>query len=378
MIHSKVNSFKETIIEITPEILDFYFRRNDWKKIDSQYSGLSIYINPKDENIKLLIPKQRTSDYLLHIKNAVELISEIENKNITQIVNNILSLDRDFHNYRVLTVSQNSIKLSTAEQVLASARKIFELSAKKEYDKSNFSIKENKRDKIASYINSCRFTHTWKGSFGFTVTSPLNAPSLGLFDDTSDTYERMVSKRIFRGFKIINEAVLKNSSDYIVDNSDIGFDGNMCNKLLVLSEKLENNSVEYSITWGPVVKIQSEFTEPKSIKLDRKSFNLAEKAALKLSEKSEQFETRFNGFPTSLRSDKEHLISKKEFGERYISVRGSSREIKSATLKMELEINDYLAAVKAHKEGRDVRVFCVVKRKHKGWEVLKVKQLKVL
>ncbi|MGV8018696.1 MAG: hypothetical protein AB2L26_11035 [Ignavibacteria bacterium] len=368
--------------EISNEDIIYYLERTGWEKKETKYKGLLLFHN-KSVNLDILLThNNKLSDYQLNIEKAINMISLAEESNADIIIRSIKTLDTDFHNIKVHIDSGESIPVTWAEQIITSSKSIIENIARREAQKlPEDEIKYRKRTKTEvadNFIKSCKLAHTWRGSFGFTIESPLSLPGIASIKDIHENYERRVSKRMYLGFKILKESTDNKSVDYILDNLSVGFDGNMMKQFVEIANDLKYTPITYNVNWSPTIKIDNAIKKYNIIELDRDNYRMAEKALSKMLTNDEDIEIKFTGFPEGLKSSKELLLSNKLAGDRTIMVRGYSKEIDKAVLKMELDWDNYQNALHAHENKNDVRVHCIVKKKQKGWEVLKVIDFKVL
>jgi len=364
------------------ENLKIYLDKSGWKVFDTQYKGLILYLNESFPDLRVVIPLNfDIPDSNQRIDDSINLLALIREEKKEVLINLLSQFNVDLHNYRIPGKDISSVPLYLAEEIISSTRKLIYLSAQAEFEKmKDYFKKENKSkmDVSSDYIQQCKFAHTWKGSFGFTIEAPLNLTSIGIFNDQPANYERKISQKIYDGMKIIKHAEKLNADNYIVDNSEIGFNSKMLKEVLEIGEHINYNNLEYSTTWSPALPVETIYTEIKSFLLNKSTFQLVEKAVSKLNVDDDEYEIIFYGFPEGLKSTKELLLDKSLEGKRYIYVRGFSENIKEVTLKLDLNLVDYLKAVHAHENHNDVKVKCVVKKKPKGWEVLKVTSFDVL
>ena len=133
-----------------------------------------------------------------------------------------------FSNRTLLRINKNadSIDLTLLEVLISSAKYTFKEAAKIEHSLylqtlSSFQKSKEKsiKEETDNFVNSCKFAHTWQGSFGVTLETPLSIPSLGMDNNIPEPLGRKASKRILSGMKVISEAVSAGSPDYILDNS---------------------------------------------------------------------------------------------------------------------------------------------------------------
>lgn len=363
------------------ENLFLYLSRNNWKELKTQYSGLKVFNNPDYENLKVILPRTPESpDYQERVDDAIELLSKLGNNRKEIFINLLDQFIVDFHNYRVPGKDIPAVPLNLAEEIISSSKRIIYHAAQEEYNNYRDLFIKEKRSKLdisKEYVDQCKFGHTWKGSFGFTIEAPLNPKSIGLFNDPIPSYERKISKRIHVGMKIIKEAEQLRSENFIVDNIEIGFNVKMLSEILAIADAIKFNKIEYSTTWAPVLPVEKEYSRTEEYSISHQTFNWIEKAVSKLKVEDDEQEILFFGFPEGLKSPKEQLLDKKLEGNRFISVRGVSEGIKETVLKLELSYTDYLKAVHAHENHKDLKVRCIVRKKPRGWDVIKIKKFEI-
>lgn len=365
------------------ENIKLFLEKKGWHRKETKFTGLVFYCNDLYKDINIILPKNINNlDSEHKINDALNLIALMDEIELHVLKNLMYNFDKDLHNYRVPGANIESVSLLLAEEILTTSRKIIYYTAQTVYDKMKDSFRNEKRSKYNisnSYVEKCSFAHTWRGSFGFTIETPLNLPSIGLFEDTPENYERMISKKIFDGMRIVTQAEENKSANFIVDNSEIGFNAKMLSSLMEIAECVQFRDLEYSTSWSPAIKVQEGYSDKKRFILNNNTFQYIEKALSQLgNEDDQEYEVVFYGFPEGFKSHKEKLLDSDSFGDRFIFVRGFSDNLKTTTLKMELKLEDYLNAVRAHENHADVKVRCRIKKKFRGWEVTQVLSFEVL
>lgn len=82
-------------------------------------------------------------------------------------------------------------------------------------------------------VQRCLFGHTFHGSFGYTIESPITAPSqlhypYGKSSQVQIPIERKVVERITRGFLNVQKAARRQNPEEISHNYEFGLNANMC------------------------------------------------------------------------------------------------------------------------------------------------------
>lgn len=358
------------------ENLKVYLRKSNWKSFQTNYSGLNAFLNEEFEKVKIILPVEYDFPGIdQRIDAAIKTLTAIKNENEKLFTKALLEFDSDLHNYRVPGENLSAVSLYLAEEIITSMRKLIQSSAQSEYNKFREQFKKDKKTMSqvsTEYVNSCRFGHTWEGSFGFTIETPINLKSIGLFEEESPKYERKISEKIYSGMKIIHEADRLNTPNYIVDQSENGFNAKMLKQVLEIGNYVNYSTIEYSTTWSPALIVNKSFEEQKSFQMNSKTFSLVEKAITQMKDDDDTYEITFIGFPKGFSADKELLLDREMIGKRLIKVDGVSDTINNAVLTFELGYIDYLKAVNAHENHKDVKIKCKVKKKSRGWEVLEL------
>lgn len=363
------------------ESLLLFLEKQNWAKHNTNYQNIKIY---KKEDLSdasiILTDTSDISDFENRMWESIELLSRIYEKDKNEFINSLLAFEIDIHNYRISGKYINSVPIELAENILSSTKGLLLTAAQREFEamrKTFDKKKELKSVVVEKYLQECKFGHTRKGSFIFSIEAPLHIKSYGLFKDSEPTYERRISERIYKGIRILKNAEIQESENYIVDHAKDGFDGKMLNKILEIAEFVDRQSIEYSTTWAPAIEIDISFLEQPIIELNKKMFRYVEKAAIQLNYDESMYETIFMGFPEGLSSSQELVLDKKQFGDRKIKVKGYSTITNKATLSFTVNYDNYQTAITAHENGVDLFIKCKIKKALRGWEVVELIDLKL-
>lgn len=377
----------ELIKSVSRDGLELYLSRKGWKKERSNRDGIEIFIEPNQVNpFEIFLPKRITdnSSQLL-IEDAIKTLSHAEGLKRDEVVLGIIGIDKDLFNYRLPVESSEAVSVVLMREVLDATTHAFKeasyYEAKLYYDELSKVGKKNEispKDQSFGFMKECRFAHTWKGSFGVTIEVPLQLPSYGLFDDIPDTLGRKTSKRIMKGFSIVEKAVELGSVDYILDNILVRDDILSLEAMPSLLGVLRNCEINLGVKYSPLISIEHGFVS--DVLINEKKLLVLEAAIDKVKYPDEIKDIVVIGFPETISSSKEDLLEDIDDAARRVTVRGISSQVdgKVLALKMDLSLDDYKKAIRAQAEVREVRVRCDVKKRYRGWEVVNVKSFDLI
>lgn len=366
---------------IDHNLIEFYLSKKGWTKASTNRRSINIFIEPDVETpFEIILPNRKfEAGYELTLNDAIRVISEIENRPPEKVIESIKKIDRDFHNFRIKTKESDSVSFDLINSLLNVNRYVFSKASQLENKKIYDNLEPDKRktlkspkDEAKRYVKDCRFTHTWKGSFGITIEAPLYVPTLGLFEDIPETTARKTTKRITDGYNLIDMATKQNSSSFIIDNSENETDILVFEHLPELQSIIRREEIEISVNFSPIIKLDDKYKEQGRPLLNAKALRLAEEAINQVKYSNDELDVEIIGFPKTIHATKEDLLKDTEGSDRRVVVEGVSRQIDHVSLKMDLLLDDYKKAIRAQDEIRNVRVKCRVKKKTKGWEVINV------
>ena len=103
------------------------------------------------------------------------------------------------------------------------------------------------------YADDCRFGHTFRGSFGFTIKSPIVpnlSPTMPGVEEQAPL-ERRIMQRIARGVNHIAQAGVERDPAVIFDNYQTGFSANVCEDFVDLMGAVGGQSLAFEFSFSP-------------------------------------------------------------------------------------------------------------------------------
>lgn len=352
-----------------------FLRSNGWHEITHPNRKLSVFHGPETDSgvpLELLLPSSNNfEDLTKRIYDSFLLISnlyEIDPSNLASILKG-LNTDKFFVKLSPNDNFQYSIPLELAKKEVNGIRNLFLYAACSEknalpHHEHPSSIGYQMADKI-------RFGHTFHGSFGFSVESPVveELKQQNLF---SPPIERRVIERIVRGIQSTDKAVHMKDPEILVTNFRYGFNSRMCEAIVEMGEMMET-PVELSVRWASNLPPTEDVMDFKSKLIGEEEISYLKYAADKLKEVSPE-RTLIIGRVINLHSNDPI----KEDGKRTIILKHSHEDYGNIDVRIELGISQYLQAIEAHKSRALLEIQGLLERKGSVWQLDAVSEVKLL
>jgi hypothetical protein len=344
-----------------------YLKATGWKpgKRGDRYS---LFLLPLEgDELELVVPND--SDGPRNLENVIRTLSQLEEKSEETIVFAIRSVGFDVVRSRLpdQLVRDDSIGLDVAAEYIKSTRRLFAASATVEM-KPQQHFARLRKEAIA-YANTCRFGHTFRGSFGFTIESPIVETNQKTIDgiQPSPPFERRVVQRLANGLAAVEEATREARPEIVADQYRSGLNANMCEELTYLFSIAKSTSVMFDFTWSPEWKPAIELREHSAFRLAPPGIAIIEEAARKLRVLEKQQQKVVYGLVTTLRSEDNPSDQSGLASDREIVVRWLSDDHGTLNVHIVLPAAEYLQAVKAHHDGKAISVSGTLEKVGRTW-----------
>lgn len=341
-----------------------YLQDTNWKRIWYPNDRLIVYErneNGETEPEMLALPSQVTfSDSYARLADAINLLAEIEDLPPYTLIQKILSTDKDTLYMRMLLPPGSFPSLEKASQIVQGLRDLIAFSASMEKEPKPYFNKQLPVGQQQAQL--CRFGHTFAGSFGFTIESPVFYTLQPSLFETS--LSRRAVERIIRGLILAHQAEQEKNSALISQTFEKGLNSNMCSALAEISIDLENIDIEYTISWSPRLPPSRDLIEISTIHLPGSAYHFLAEAAdfLKreviqiplMTAPEDHAETEVRGTIIQLKSGKRD--------NRAINVQTEDRVI-----HISLDRETYQLACDVHRDSRSIKVLGKLTKKGKSW-----------
>lgn len=299
---------------------------------------------------EIILSKNVSSpDFRLYIQQTLDILSSLTNKTPETIAAEILRYDRDIFDSRITeNADPSSTPLRLAFKAISGLKQLF-VSATASEERDSQPYYSNIGANSSKILDEVRFGHTFSGSFGYSVESPIKTQT----DMFKVPLPQRVMERIVRGLVITDSATKIPDVTPLVDGYETGFNANMCDSILSMSGD-HSMEIEFSIKWSKKRKnVPDDLRMINSVSIQKHHFEFLREASEQLKHIQPEFVT-IEGHIVSLRSPDDPQSD--EDVERRVTINWHQDEDESRKVAVQLERDEYLEAILAHKDNKLVSV----------------------
>lgn len=368
---------------ITRQDLIEYLELSGWKNVESPKAVWVVYAGPDDyygEPLEIVLSKRDNTDTAnQYLASAVDLLSTLRQESPSITTQRIQNVNRDVLNLR--NTDDNitiSIPLTLAARQVKKLQTLVRQASNSERDVLPYYRSNYYNSQADRMVNSFQFGHTQNRSFGLVVQSPvLPDPILYVqtrFDIPEEVepplmpIERRITERVVRGLVAAKNAVKQHSIASLVESYNSGFSSNMCSAIVDISDN-KRATIEYSVLWSPKIPPPNDIAEVHSILLNETDYAYLEHAANEMKVLKQPEDTFLVRGLVSLFSATDNP-SKLDTG-RSVIVNWKKPDIdRYVKIIVELNPEDYLSAVDAHKYWYPIEVTGEARMIGNRWRLL--------
>jgi hypothetical protein len=323
--------------------------------------NFEVYVLSEDglEDVELVLPRELTaSDFLRRIEGAIRTLSDVEGREPEQVITAIRMIGYDVVQSRVpdAMVRDDTINLEVATNYITGLKSLLAATATTEIQPDPFFLRVKKE--AAEYADRCRFAHTFRGSFGFSIESPVvpnDEPTLPQIEQPRP-FERRVMERFARAVQTVRDAVALDTTARIVANFKTGFGANACELFADLIEDTSPGGLVISFAFSPEWQPLDELVVVKDVSIGPRHVEFTRAAAKELRQQIQPRAEKIVGRVVRLESEADPSDLMNPMGDREIAVQWSSEDLGEVLVRVSLSPVDYLQAHAAHGAGKPVMV----------------------
>jgi hypothetical protein len=327
---------------------------------------------PSGTFIEVAIPsKQDVPSYLKDLEDAVATISEVEGKPRQRVLVDIHSVGFDIIQNRIPITRQDrgTIRLELAAEYIQKTKELLSATATTEME-PNSSFRRTLKEALA-FSDQCRFGHTFKGSFGFTIESavpPNSTPTLFPIEDTLP-FERRVIRRLANGLELARQAVQKDDLTPLVESSDSALGANGYELVADLVAETPQKDITFDFTFSPSWKELAAATASLSINLETQHIDAFRSAAKQMRRPSVDAPARVSGLITDLSLTNPSRLDDTR-NKRRIIILWSSEEFGDIRVAANVSAQTYLRALNLHREGKPIDIAGTLRKVGRNWNLI--------
>jgi len=319
------------------------------KKFDTFISGGSV-------PIELIVPRDaQSTDYRQRVEDTLRTLEAFEDRSSDAIAAEILFINFDLLKSAVPNsyLSFDAIPLQAAVEHVETLQELLTSSATTEISPKAFYGRVRKA--ATEYSARCLFGHTYKGSFGFTVQSPLaiDQAQPTLFE-AEIPFERKVVTRLVNGLESISAAQRQNNLDIALDPDN----GLSANGFDVLANLIENagGHVALEVAFSRRWQRQMEAARVESFEFSSQTVEISREVAEKLRSTYKPVLKTVIGRIINLRNTTDPSRLMQQAKSRNVIIDFEDEDLGDIKVRVTLGAADYLRAVEAHKAGQRIAV----------------------
>lgn len=333
--------------------------------------AFDVFINPDAalSGVELIVPLDRSAPGAdVQIASVVSSLAEIERSPVAAMADAINGIGYDIVRSRIpdIHVRDNSIRLERARSFLNGMREVLAAAATTEIDPQPYFQRVKKE--AADFADGCRLAHTFQGSFGFVLESPLDAPAQQSFNGIEVApFERRVMERFSRGLHVIALAASKDDPGIIVESAHRAFGANACEQFADMVQSTSYEELAIEVNFSPEWDRPSGLSRTEQYVVGPRHVDVTRAAAKELRDRPQAWDEVVVGRVVQLASHMDPSDLFDVVGEREVVVQWASENLGDVHVRASLSANDYLAAVDAHRTGKSVRIEGRLERKGRRW-----------
>lgn len=297
-----------------------------------------------------MLPDKNTRKIERYLFHIFETLCDFEGRKQEVIIESIINVDKDIWKISLAKgMNIGSLDLNDVEEIIKSIKSLFSYSASSEQETKPYFEKSLSTGK--SFVKECKFGHTYAGSFGFTIITPIDNPEyqtleIGIDDKLSVPLGRRINERILKSLELINK---EEEIEDITQVYEETLNANMCIALKKLLE-ISKADVEYSVQFSPLCDIPPAMKDKSTICIKQSGVNYLDSVYKKMHTEYELIKN------FTLRGIIRELKGKKSEGDDdnsdyNIIITGDIGNRDEERIHITLNEKDYVKACELHKES---------------------------
>jgi hypothetical protein len=322
------------------------------------------------DDVEIILPRDRdTSDFSTRMETAIRTLSELAEQSVDEIIADIRAVGFDVVRSRIpdVLVRDDTVHLATAVSYIEGVKSLLTATATVEMEPVPYFLRVKKE--ATEYADACHFGHTFRGSFGFTIESPVSPNSAPALFDIQQTppFERRVMQRLARGIIDICDAVSRDDVDLLLKDYGVGFNANAYERFADLIDETARTGMIFSFSFSPEWPPAADLSSRRELQVGPRHVEITRNAAKSLRSTPLKRPEKLFGRIIRLQTEADPSDLITAAGDREVVIQWSAEDLGDIQVRVSLSPPDYLVAIEAHRSGQPVRVSGTLERRGRVW-----------
>lgn len=361
------------IYNITASSFDKYLVLHGWKK-DYNFPNKKLSVYKRKYNTIVVPSSEKYADFYNRVYEAIDVLSKIENESFEKVFNEILIVDIDRIEFRIVSneTSNGKLPLQYASKCIDGLKELILYSAYAEKKKQPLCVQLPKTYK--NYLDNFQLAQTDVGSFILKIDAKVidNIDEKCIDGLYPKTFEHKVYERIDTALSQLEKVTNGkcNFTDLTENCFEDGITANMCDALLKLKSNDSDAMVYTTIKYAPDL---SKNKSKKIFNLDNNYFASMREISRIFKDKKIYDNVGLRGFVTALKKS-ESGPNKFRIINLYTNYEGKNRIV-----SLQLDKEYYKLACDAHRDNLEIYVEGILDMSElRYWSMVEIKNFKVI
>ena len=346
-------------------------------------NGLEVFsFGSSNDPIEIVLPATSIArDARARLAGAVSTLSAMEQRSTDEVIAAIRAISYDLIRSRLPNsiIRHDTIKMGAADEFIRRMTRLLAASAHSELHTDPYFVRIDAT--AQRFAENCRFGHTFRGSFGFTIEAPVGPNTLDNLDEEAPVppLERRAVHRLARGLLIAEDAIKSSNPYKITESYKFGLNANACDELLSIIENPSIGSISFDFVFSPEWGIPADVGQNTHILISgNNAVEMIKFAAVEL-RRNDYEKTKViigNVIALHSRDNPSDLFSIS--GSQDIILEYQNDDFQIKRIRVSLTPTDYLQAVEAHKSGRLVSIRGEIEQRRRQWKLTQARDFKLI
>lgn len=370
---NRVRDFDALLERVTLYDLRSYLERSGWRRTTTSSGKWQVFRLEQDAQnpLELVLPSgDRFTDIQQRISQAISSIAQIQDRTTADVCGDVVGTNADSLMMR-LHISDDgvSIPVTNASRQVKAIRNLLLFGACSELEQRPYF--EQPISGSFPLIENFQFCHTFRGSFGFEISSTVAKPKQ-IDDLFTPPIQRRILERLARGLKLLNESVRHDDPTLLIESYAQALNAKMCDALTEFGRDGEN-LFDVEISWASSVAPNEEVSSFQKQFISEHHLSMLKHVSERL-KIVEPIAERIFGQVVNL-----HCASNPVDGhaKRTVAVKINHQVHGPIEVRMTLGPDSYLQAIEAHSKGQLLSVTGQLQRKGNSWTLDSITNIEV-